>query len=84
MLAVAPQTQGAGTGKLLLRAADEYAKQNACMKIYMTVITVRKELIGWYERHGYKNTGRIVPFPADERFGIPVEKLEMIVLEKNV
>ena len=38
----------------------------------MTVISVRDELIAWYERRGYRRTGELSPFPyGDERFGIP-------------
>jgi hypothetical protein len=38
----------------------------------MTVISIRDELIDWYERRGYRRTGRYSPFPyGDERFGIP-------------
>jgi hypothetical protein len=63
-------------------AADDHARKENCSSIYMTVITVREKLIAWYERHGYKKTGRVLPFPVDERFGIPTQPLEMLVLEK--
>lgn len=84
MLAVSPDTQGKGIGKTILDAADQYAKHKSCKLIFMTVITVREELIAWYEKHGFKKTDRILPFPVDERFGIPTQPLEMIVLEKFV
>ena len=51
----------------------------------MTVISVRSELIAWYERHGYVRTGETKPFPMDDpNFGIPKEFLEFIVLEKKL
>jgi hypothetical protein len=50
----------------------------------MTVITVREELISWYERNGYHKTGRVLPFPVDERYGVPTQHLEMLVLEKKL
>lgn len=84
MFAVSPDEQGKGIGKTILAAADDYAKQKSCTSIFMTVITVREDLIAWYEKHGYKKTERILPFPVDERFGIPTQPLEMIVLEKLV
>ena len=84
MFSVAPSAQGKGIGKKLLNAADEYARLHNCSSIYMTVITVREELISWYERNGYRKTGKVLPFPVDERFGIPTRPLEMIVLEKQV
>ena len=84
MFSVSPLAQGKGIGKKLLIAAEEYAKKENCVLIYMTVITVRQELIAWYERNGYAKTGRVLPFPVDERFGIPTRPLEMLVLEKRL
>lgn len=84
MFSVSPLAQGKGIGKKLLAAADDYAKELNCTSIYMTVITVREELIAWYERNGYKKTGKVLPFPVDERYGIPTQPLEMLVLEKNL
>ena len=84
MFSVSPAAQGKGIGKKLLAAADEYAKEHNCNSIYMTVITVRHELIAWYEKHGYQRTGKVLPFPVDERYGTPTQPLEMMVLEKQV
>ena len=84
MFSVSPAAQGKGIGKRLLHAADEHAKEQHCSLIYMTVITVRKDLIAWYEKNGYQRTGKVLPFPVDERFGIPTQPLELIVLEKQV
>jgi len=84
MFSVSPLAQGKGIGKKLLGAADHYAKEQNCSSIYMTVITVREKLIAWYERNGYQKTGKILPFPVDERYGIPTQPLEMLVLEKNL
>ena len=84
MFSVSPAAQGKGIGKQLLHAADEYAKEQHCSLIYMTVITVREDLIAWYEKNGYQRTGKVLPFPVDERFGIPAQPLEMMVLEKQV
>ena len=82
MFSVSPLAQGKGIGKKLLRAADDYAKEQNCSTLYMTVISVREELITWYERNGYHKTGKVLPFPVDERYGIPTRPLEMLVLEK--
>jgi ribosomal protein S18 acetylase RimI-like enzyme len=83
MLSVRPNLQGKGVGKKLLNAAEEYAHNNQCRTIYMSVISVRKELIEWYERHGYKLTGERKPFIApDERWGIPRTALEFVMMEK--
>ncbi len=85
MLTVRPQLQGKGIGKLLLEAAESEARKKSCRLIYMTVISVRKELIDWYVRHGYQPTGERKPFAFnDPRFGQPKMKLEFIVLEKSL
>jgi GNAT superfamily N-acetyltransferase len=84
MFSVSPVAQGKGIGKKILTAAEDYAKDNNCSSIYMTVITVREKLIAWYEKSGYKKTGKVLPFPVDERYGIPTQPLEMLVLEKHL
>ena len=85
MLTVSPDLQGGGVGKQLLKAAEVFAQEEKIPKIVMTVISVRAELIAWYERHGYIRTGETKPFPMDDpNFGMPKEFLEFVVLEKNV
>jgi ribosomal protein S18 acetylase RimI-like enzyme len=82
MLTVSPELQAKGIGKQLLAAAETHAKQQACTKITMTVISVRHELIAWYKRHGYHATGQTEPFPSDPAFGLPRLALFFIVMEK--
>lgn len=86
MLTVSPELQSKGIGKLMLAESEAFAEFWDCNKIYMTVISVRNELIAWYEKHGFKNTHEKKPFPyGDERFGIPkVQNLEFTVLEKKL
>jgi ribosomal protein S18 acetylase RimI-like enzyme len=84
MLTVDPNIQAKGIGKLLLKASEEYAQTQECKVITMTVISLRKELIHWYERHGYKATGVRKPFPNDPRFGVQKQPLEFIVMEKPI
>lgn len=85
MLSVKPDTQGKGIGKKLLTEAEVHARSKHCSKIYMTVISVRQELIDWYVRHGYQLTGERKPFVVpDTRWGIPKQQLEFVVLEKVV
>ncbi|MDF7811675.1 GNAT family N-acetyltransferase [Hymenobacter sp. YC55] len=84
MLSVAPNRQAQGIGKRLLEAAETHARQHACLRMRITVISVRTELIAWYERHGYRQTGGTEPFPTDIRFGIPRQPLELLVMEKEL
>ena len=78
MLAVNPTGQARGVGKFLLSAAEDHG----CTLSRMTVISVRAELLAYYERRGYHRTGATEPFPTDPRFGIPRQPLVLLVLEK--
>lgn len=85
MLTVEPTLQNSGIGKKLLQAAEDKAHQEQLNSVFMTVISERTELINWYLRHGYKDTGRREPFPeGDPNFGLPKKKLEFVVLEKLI
>lgn len=84
MLTVSPLEQAKGIGKQLLIEAEKYAAEQKCSIIEMTVISVRTELIGWYQKRGYANTGETKPFPKDIKFGIPKQPLEFIVMQKEI
>jgi ribosomal protein S18 acetylase RimI-like enzyme len=85
MLTVEPSIQGSGIGKKMLAAAEDFGKGKLCKAVFMTVITIRTELIDWYKRHGYVDTGERKPFHFnDARFGLPKQKLEFLVLEKQL
>lgn len=74
MFAIAPNLQAQGAGKVFIQEAERFAREElGCSVMEMTVITIRKELINWYERRGYRFTGELKQFPyGDERFGIPL------------
>jgi ribosomal protein S18 acetylase RimI-like enzyme len=84
MLTVQPDIQATGIGKKLLTAAEICAKEKNIFCIEMTVISVRHELIAWYQRRGYQLTGEKRAFPTDTKFGIKKQDLEFVVLEKNL
>jgi ribosomal protein S18 acetylase RimI-like enzyme len=84
MLSVSPGAQAKGIGKQLLAASEKRALEKNCRSIIMNVISLRRELIDWYERHGYKQTGATKPFPADDKFGKAVIPLEFVELEKKL
>src|SRR5665213_1666485 len=80
MLSVLPDEQAKGIGKKLLSEAEKYATDKQCSLIEITVISVRDELIVWYEKQGYVRTGDTKPFPTDNKFGIPRMPLRFIVM----
>ncbi|MEV0918570.1 GNAT family N-acetyltransferase [Streptomyces sp. NPDC049967] len=73
MFAVRPSLQGGGLGKVIIAEAERTVRESwGVREMQMTVISVREDLIAWYERRGYRRTGKLSPFPyGDERFGIP-------------
>ncbi|MBK0370128.1 GNAT family N-acetyltransferase [Flavobacterium agrisoli] len=83
MLTVSPDIQNSGIGKKLLKEAEKVALQLQLTTIVMTVISVRTELIDWYKRHGYVETGKREPFPESPLHQSTTnEPLEFIYLEK--
>jgi ribosomal protein S18 acetylase RimI-like enzyme len=85
MLTVSPELQNSGIGKKLMQQAEIHASSLRLSKIVMTVISVREELISWYKRNGYVDTGAREPFPAgDVHIPISDEPLEFMVLEKRI
>ena len=84
MFSVSPKSQGFGIGKQLLQAAEEYTLHVQCTAIYMKVIAVREELINWYKRYDYKDTGERIPFAEDGLTGKHLQPLEFMLLEKTL
>jgi len=84
MFVVRPELQGRGIGRLFLSAAEEAVVRSwRSSHIYMTVITLRTELMAYYERRGYRRTGRFEPFPIEDKRSTPlVDNLRFEVLEK--
>ena len=84
MFAVSPFSQGNGIGRLLLSAAEEFATEQCCLRIVISVISSRTELIEWYQRHGYVATGASIMFEEiDGKFGDPkVPGIKLIEMEK--
>lgn len=85
MLCVNPMLQNSGIGKKILQFANDFALEKSLPKIVMTVISQRVELINWYNRHGYYDSGAREPFPTNHVNDIiSGGDLEFIVLEKMV
>ncbi|MFI1019016.1 GNAT family N-acetyltransferase [Streptomyces sp. NPDC020965] len=73
LFAVRPELQGGGLGRRVIAEAERTAREGwGTREMQMTVISVREELIAWYERRGYRRTGELSPFPyGDETCGEP-------------
>lgn len=87
MFAVSPALQGAGLGKVIMAEAERTVHEEwGAKEMHVTVISVRTDLVAWYERRGYRRTGKMTPFPyGDERFGIPTrDDLQFELLVKPV
>lgn len=87
MFAVRPGAQRRGIGSALLAEAERRASEAwGCTTLCMGVITLRVELIAWYERRGYRRTGVFKPFPyGQERYGRPRrDDLRMELLQKSL
>jgi ribosomal protein S18 acetylase RimI-like enzyme len=87
MLTVDATVQARGLGRRLIDQAEAIARDRfGATRMEMTVIVQRTELIEWYERRGYHQTGDRRPFPAsDPRFGVPLRSdLEFVVMERSL
>jgi len=86
MFVVEPGLQRQGVGKRLLALAERTAQQAwGSRKMVMYVITLRLELIDFYQRRGYRRTGDVRPFPVNPAAWTPkVSGLQLEVLEKDL
>lgn len=85
MLTVDPELQGRRIGSLFMDAAEAHARQLGLDSLVMMVISVRHELIAWYQRRGFRTTGETQAFDfVDASFGKPRRPLAFSVLEKRL
>jgi GNAT superfamily N-acetyltransferase len=70
MLSVHPAAQGSGLGRFLVRAAERHCRDRGCTEMDLSVVNLRTELIPWYARLGYAESGT-EPFPAPEKLKQP-------------
>ena len=84
LFVVKPTLQGSGIGKhFILEAERTVQGAFGSTRMWMTVISVRDELMAYYERRGYRRTGELKPFPSDAGASVPmVKNLQLEVLEK--
>ena len=71
----------------MIEQAELFARDRwGSTSMEMTVLTLRPELVAWYERRGYVKTGERQPFPyGDDKWGLPKRAdLEFYVLRKSL
>ena len=86
MIAVKPTRQNKGYGKALIKAAEAITlREWRVVGFHMAVISIRHELIAFYERLGYVRTGEFKDFPENSVLWQPkVEGLNLQYLVKLV
>ncbi|CAF1046830.1 unnamed protein product [Rotaria sordida] len=87
MFVVRPDLQGRGYGKKILSVAENYAINNWNVEyIQLYSIIQRPELIAYYTRRGYIDTGQRLPFPIQLSEFDPSmrDDLEICLMRKSV
>ena len=95
MFAVLPELQGHGVGHQILQAAETFAQRHLQsntskstqnpVRLTMSILSHRPELLAYYQRRGYQLNGNSMPFPIDGNNGEPKRQdLELLELEKLV
>lgn len=83
MFAIDPDQQGNGLGKAIVAQCEHAARELwGAAFLRLTVISLRTELITWYERRGFVQTGEREPFPFETATGALRTDFDLIVLEK--
>ncbi len=82
MFAVSPRLQGGGHGKQILAHAEQSIRTFwNCKTVAMTVISIREDLIAYYQRRGYQQTAT-KPFPFAREPGARRTDFHFAVLTK--
>jgi len=84
MLATEPNFQTRGLGKQMLLEAEQYAVEHYSTTMFrLCVLLARPELIAFYQRRGYQQTGEVQDYPIDAGVGQPrIDGLQIITLTK--
>ncbi|MBR0663100.1 GNAT family N-acetyltransferase [Roseomonas hellenica] len=86
MLAVASEFRRTAIGRALLEDAEQFAADRSATQARIVVSKSRRDLVAWYERRGYRPTGRREAHTAGlggGDAGLP-SALRFIVLEKRL
>lgn len=69
-IAVAPQAQGKGLGRKLLRLAQSRSREWGCSRLSLEADSRNGQLLIWYQKHGYRPTRRLPHYYARNWHGV--------------
>ncbi|WP_240007321.1 GNAT family N-acetyltransferase [Pseudaquidulcibacter saccharophilus] len=85
---VDPEMQGLGIGKMLIAKVEDFVRNIwGADKLKLSVISIRKELVDFYARYGFKDTGQRIDFIKIHPYvelKDGVSDFEVIIMEKSV
>lgn len=87
---IATTLQNQGIGKYVLDFSEQYVHDKVLSThchfthFVMWVLSVRHELIAYYQRRGYIQTGIVEDYPLNANVGIPIVDLHLIEMRKSV
>jgi ribosomal protein S18 acetylase RimI-like enzyme len=58
MLAVDPEQQGIGLGRRMVEEAEAFCRKKGCIAMDLKILSLRTELLPFYKKLGYAETGR--------------------------
>lgn len=67
LLAVEQSYQQGGVGRRVVAHAEEHCKKEwGVTRFGLNALSTRRQLISWYVRCGYRETGEMTPFPVEK------------------
>ena len=84
--AISPNHQNLGLGRKILAFAEDYVsnEHQYINVLVMWVLSVRSELISYYERRGYVLTGVVDEYPLNANVGTPIVDLYLVEMKKVI
>jgi GNAT superfamily N-acetyltransferase len=76
LLAVDPTHQRSGLGSRMVAIAEEECRSAGCRFMDLTIVNLRKELLGFYQHLGYVESGTL-PYPSDLQTNLPCHLVKM-------